>query len=296
LYFRFAQLYTVQLGARYGDFYYENTGGDNERLAGFVRASRRLSPSSEIYLHGQYTDTKYDNAGSPDIFGATIHDFNRNDGYGGYWWESALTELRLEGGYTQIQRDGAEDVDGILARLRWRRLLAGDGGVGLRLSSQLSESGEDLLMSAGGRLAIDPLDADVSQDIARVNAAELFYYDRWWGVGADIRLYWSDEDYEAAILDERVAGVALRFGYPLAPSWEGTLFGRHENSKYPRLDRSDRRSVVGAGLLHRLARRMSLVAELRDEWQRSNAAGRDFNEVIALIELRYGARPYWAER
>ncbi|HEX5513444.1 MAG TPA: outer membrane beta-barrel protein, partial [Gammaproteobacteria bacterium] len=141
-----------------------------------------------------------------------------------------------------------------------------------------------------------PLDADVSQDIARVNAAELFYYDRWWGVGADIRLYWSDEDYEAAILDERVAGVALRFGYPLAPSWEGALFGRHENSKYPRLDRRDRRSVVGVGVSHRLARRLSLVAELRDEWQRSDAAGRDFNEVIALIELRYGARPHWAAR
>lgn len=296
LYFRFAQLYTVQLGARYGNFYYEETDGDNQRLAGFVRASRRFSPSSEIYLHGQHTHTNYDNAGSPDIFGTTIRDFNRSDGYGGYSRESILTELRLEGGYTQIQRDGAEDVNGALARLSWRRSLAGGGGVGLRLSSQLSESGEGLLASAGGRLDIDPLGAEVSQDIARVHAAELFYHDRWWGVGADIRVYWSDEDYKEALLDERVAGIAFHFGYPLAPSWEGVLFGLHENSKYPRLDRSDRRSLIGVGLAHRLARRLSLVAELRDEWQRSDAAGHDFNEAAALIELRYGERPYWAAR
>ena len=50
LYFRFARLYTLQLGARYGNFYYEETAGDNQRLAGYARAIRRLSPDGELYL------------------------------------------------------------------------------------------------------------------------------------------------------------------------------------------------------------------------------------------------------
>lgn len=305
LYFRFAQLYTLQFGARYGNFYYEETEGDNQRFAGFVRASRQLTPSTEIYAQGQRTIVEYDHAGRSDEFtGVTIRDFDRDDGFVGIHWESIMTEVEIEGGYTRISRDGAEDIDGAFGRLQLLRYLPNDGGTGVRLSSELTEGGDRLLSSRGGRLDVDPRGRSgfLREDIARELYAELFYYGRWLGVGSDLRVYWVDEDYEEALLDERRAGVALHLGYPVAPAWMLSAFGLHENRKFERSglfggrDRRDRRSMAGVALSHRLSRQIAIDFEVRDEWQNSNIPGHDFNEWVALIELRYGERPHWVAR
>lgn len=294
LYFRFARLYTLQLGARYGNFYYEETDGDNQRLAGYGRAIRRLSPDGELYLHGEWMHADYDHAGATDVLGITIRNFDRTDAYAGYRWSSVLTELLLEGGYSRIERDGAEAVDEPLARLTLRRALPRDGETGLRLSSQLTEGGGRLLASSGGRFDVDPHSTAVSQDIALERFAELFYFSRWRGVGTDIRVFWRDEDYEESIFDERAAGIALYIGYPFAPAWVARLFGRYEHVDFDLIDRKDHRAALGIGAFHRLSRRITIDFELRDEWQDSNTAGHDFNEIIALVELRYGERPSWA--
>lgn len=297
LFFRFAQLYTLQLGARYGNFYYEETDGDNQRLSGFARAIRQLTPNTELYLHGQRTRVEYDHAGRIDPFtGVPIRDFDRDDAYVGLRWESVLTEIELEGGYTQISRDGADDIKGELGRLHLLRHLPNDGGAGLRLSTELTESGGRLLSSEGGRLGVDPHGTGLRLDISRELYAELFYFGRWWGVGGDLRVYWVDEDYEESALDERRTGVALHLGYPVAPAWMATVFGWHERREFDLIDRRDRRSLIGVNLSHRLSRRISVEFEVHDEWQNSNAPGQDFNEWVALVELRYGERPHWAAR
>lgn len=296
LYFRFAQLYTLQLGARYGNFYFEETNGDNQRLAAFARAARRLSPGSEVYAQTGRTRTEYDDAGESDIYDVTIRDFNRTDSFVGYHWESVLSEVLLEAGYTRIDRDGGEDVDGVLARLTLRRLLAAEGAIGIRLSRRLTEGSESLLDSGGGRLDIDPNSSDVTQDIARELYGEIFYGARWLHVGVDSRVYWRDQDYEESALDERLVGIALHLGYPVAPSWELALFGQYEDVDYKVIDRRDKRSLVGVGLTYRLSRRMRLDFELRDEHQQSTALNGDFNEVLGLVELRYGEQPRWAAR
>jgi len=296
LYFRFAQLYTLQLGARYGNFYFEETNGDNQRFAFFARAARQLTASSEVYAQLTHTKADYDHAGDRDSYGGVIHDFNRLDSLIGYQWESVLSDVLIEGGYTQIERDGDTNISGMLARLTLRRRLAAEGALGLRFSSRLTEASESLLDSGGGRLDIDPNSSDVSQDIGREIYAEIFYAARWLHFDVDGRVYWRDQDYKGETPDERLTGAALYLGYPVAPSWQLTVFGRYDDVDFRYLDRRDKRSLVGVGLTYRLGRQMRLNFELRDEWQRSSAPSNDFNEVLGLIELRYGERPHWAAR
>lgn len=297
LYFRFARLYTLQLGARYGNFYYEETDGDNQRYAGFARLSRQLTPSTELFLQGQRTKVDYDHDGRVDaITGVPIRDFDRDDVLAGLRWESVLTVIELEGGYSWISRDDDADINGALGRLHALRRLPNEGGAGLRLSSELTEAGEDLLTSGGGRLGVDPHGTGVREDIARELYGELYYYGHWMGVASRIRLYWLDEDYEESALDERRTGATLDLGYPIAPAWRLGVFGLHEKRKFDLIDRRDRRSLIGSGLSHLLSREISIDFGLQYEWQNSNTAGHDFREWLALVELRYGVRPYWAAR
>lgn len=296
VYFRFAQLYTLQLSARYGNFYFEETNGDNERFAGFARVVRRLSPDSELYLQAGRTKTEYDHAGSRDTYDVTIRNFSRNDSFVGYHWESVLSEAQIEGGYSQIRRRGGKDVSDVFARVMLRRSLAGEGAIGIRAFRRSTEGSESLLDSGGGRLDVDPNSSDVTQDIARETYAEIFYGARWLNVGVDSRVYWRDLDYETSDLDERLAGVALYLGYPLTPVWQLNVFGQYEDVDYQTIDRRDKRSLVGVGLTLRLSQRIRLDFELRDEWQQSDAPDGDFNEVLGWVELRYGEQPRWAAR
>lgn len=302
LYLRFAKLYTVQLSGRFGDFYYEDTNGDNQRLAAFVRGVRALSPTSEIYVQAGRTRTEYDNAGEVDVAGAPLVDFHRTDAMIGFQWSSVLTDFTVEGGQSQVDRDEAEDVDEPFARLLVRRRLPRESVVGLRLATQLTDSGDSLLTSQGGRLDVDPNTVDITQDIARVSDANLFYNGRWFAGELGARAYWRDEDYETADeLDQREFGIRLGYDYPLSPLWTARAFGGYSDIDYvdDALDRRDRRYIAGIGAAHRVSRRISIDLELRDEWQQStgaDAVGRDFNEIVALIELRYGDRPTWSTR
>jgi hypothetical protein len=305
LHLRFAQLYTVQLSGRYGNFYYEESNGDNQRLAGIVRANRRLTPTSDLFVQASRTRTEYDNAGDPGDIGADptdpavpiLRDFDRSDAFAGFRWESVLTELQLEGGYSRITReDPEEEVDGPLWRVSVRRRLPAEGAVGLRASTQLSEGGDASLASQGGRLDVDPTGVDVTHDVARSSDVELFYYSRLFGGGIDLRTFWGDDDYEDAELDRREAGIAAHYSYPLSPLWTLSAFGGYRETDYRNIDRQDQRVLVGVGAAHRLSRRISVDFELRDEWQDSNVNERDFNEIVALIELRYGERPSGSTR
>lgn len=296
LIFRLAQLYALELGGRYGHYYYADTGGDNERLAASARLTRRLSSMSELYLEGSHMTVEYDNEGELGLEGVPYADFDRTDVFAGWAYEAVRTELRLELGNTRIKRSGLDDADGFLGALSVRRRLPQEGTLGLRLLSQYTEGSSDLLSTGGGRLRADPADEAAIHDILYEIYAELFYTGHWRGADLGVRLFYRDEDYEIAPLDRVNYGLRLDVGTRLAPSWTGGVYAAYRHRDYDQLDRTDHDLTVGVGAAYAFTRRVSLDLDLHHNLRDSRAAGFDFNETVAIIRLNYGARPAWSER
>lgn len=292
---RLAQLYTVELGARYGDYYYADTAGDNTRLAGMARLTRRLSEINSIYLQASQTQVEYDQPGAIGVDGVPNSDFDRTDAFAGWMYESVLTELRLELGATRIERETLQDTDGLLGALTVRRRLPREGSIGLRVLHQYTEGGGDLLLTGGGRLGAASADTGITQDIAYERFAEIFYDDRWGGAQVNLRLYRRAEDYEVALLDRTTYGLRAEAGYRLAPAWRGNVYGAYRNRDYDLLTRTDHDVTVGLGASYLMTRRLTADFDVHHNARESDA-GTDFNESVAIISLRYGQRPAWSER
>ena len=293
---RLAQLYTIRVGARYGNYYYEDTDDDNERLAGSIRATRRLSTVSEIYVEADQMQVEYDRPGTIGFDGVPNTDFDRTDAFAGWAYQSPLTEMRVEFGATRIQREGLDDADGPLAALFIRRQLPQDSAIGLRLMYRYTEGGGDLLSSEGGRMHVDSAEAGVIQDIVYERFLETFYDGRWGGADVGVRVYRRDEDYEEAQLDRLSHGVRADAGFRLAPAWRAGLYVAYRHRDYDQLDRRDHDLTVGTGASYLLTRRITADFDLHHNARDSTLDGSDFNETVGMISLRYGARPAWSER
>jgi hypothetical protein len=300
LFLRLAKLYTIQLGARYGDYYYGETGGDNTRVAASLRANRRLTPLSDLYVDVEQTRVEYDQREVPDldIPGAAVPnaDYDRTDLFGGWAYETVLTDLRVELGQTQILRDGLPDVEGFLGGVSINRRLAREGFISGQIRYRFAEGSSNLLSSGGGRLGVAYSDTAVTEDIAYEELIELLYGGQWGPARVELQLLRRDEDFELSVLDRLTYGAGLTAGFPLAPSWRAGAFIDYRRRDYLQLGRQDDDLSVGGGVNYLLSRRLTLALDLRHNLRDSTIASADFNETIALISLRYGERPTWSLR
>lgn len=300
LFLRLAKLYTIQLGARYGDYYYGETDGDNTRLAASLRANRRLSPLSDLYFDVEQTRVEYDQRDVADVGipGAAVPnaDYSRTDLFGGWAYETVLSELRVELGQTQIDREGLPDVEGFLGGASLSRRLAREGFISGQVRYRFTEGSSNLLSSGGDRLGVAYADSAVTEDIAYEEFIELLYGGQWWLAEVEVQLFRRDEDFELAELDRLTYGAGFDAGFPLAPSWRGSASIDYRRRDYTQLGREDDDLSAGVGANYLLTRRLTLALDLRHNLRDSTVPTADFNETIAVISLRYGERPAWAAR
>jgi len=299
--FRVARLYPVELGVRYGNYRYEETDGDHDRVAGRLRIGRQLSRQRQIFVGGQTMRVWYDHEGRPGEAGTVIGDFDQRDIFVGFEHESAVTAFSVAIGRTYIDRDCftptcREDVDGFMGTLSLRRQAAHDTVVRVLLRSRLTDSATDLLTSEGHRLEADRGSDTVVQDIMRDRYAELGYITGRFGVDLGVHLFVRDEDYEVANRDRKGYGVRVDVAQPLAPAWRGLWYADYVHSDYDLLGYKDNDWVLGVSLEYQVTRQVFFSTGIRANFRHSSGPGRDFNEYVGLLALRYGARPDWVER
>lgn len=292
---RLSQLYSVGVGARYGDFYYAETGGDNTRLAVLGRFSRLLSEYSEIHLSAQTQAVEYENSGEIGSDGVRITNFDQVDVFAGYIRETPLTRIRADIGRTFVDREGLPDVEGPLAAISIARTMAHSSELGVTLISRLTESGAALLSSGGDRLGVAGGSQTV-QDMSYENRVDVFYTTLRAGTDWGIRVFARDQDYEFSPLDRETVGAVLDASRPLANRWLGSAAVAYALEDFPLLDREDRRVTVTVGAQHRLSRRISIDFSVVGDRQTSSVDTRDFDDLTAQINLRYGERPSWGPR
>lgn len=294
LHLRISKIYFLDAAARYGNFYYEETDADNDRYSGSLRVGRRLSELSSVYIGAQSTAVRYEDSSVLGPDGVRNTDYDQREAWLGYLRETRLTTLRLEAGRTYIERDGLPDADGFLGRASLSRRLAHDSTFGVALYSRYSQSGTELLATAGDRLDADPTEADAVQDIAYERRADAYFATGRWGFDLRTSLFARQLDYELADdLDREAFGTATTVGFAIARGWEGNAHFSYARTDYPNRDFADDDFVVGAGVEHRLSRDLTFIADVRANIRESSGTGRDFNEFVGLLGLRYGDRPTW---
>jgi len=131
--FRFDDSTSARLSGRYGNVWYQNTLGDNNRYSGQLSLERRLSARSSVGLAGDVESVQFTQPGvGPD--------YDKYEGYLTYRTEGARTGLTLDAGYTEISGGKITD-NGPLVRLSINRVVSPSSSVFIGGGYQYNDSG-----------------------------------------------------------------------------------------------------------------------------------------------------------
>jgi hypothetical protein len=124
----------LQLGGRYAITTYEDSELDSTSTLGHLALIRLLSDRSQVSLNGRVQQLEYDEA-------ALNADFDQTEAYLRYEVEGARTNLAIDLGYTELDRDAAEDSEsGTLVRLEVSRRMSGSSTIALSGGREFSTS------------------------------------------------------------------------------------------------------------------------------------------------------------
>jgi hypothetical protein len=125
----------VRLGAQYSLISYEDSPFDSDAVSANLALVRALSASTALSLNARAQQVEYDEAG-------LNADYDQQDAFVRYEATGIRTELGVDVGYTQVDRDAASDSeDGLLLRLDLSRRLSGASTATLSAGREFSNSG-----------------------------------------------------------------------------------------------------------------------------------------------------------
>jgi len=122
----------ILTGVRVGQYYYEVSPLDNSRYTAQAGLMHLLSPNSNISLNTQYMSTNYNNDDRNS-------DFDRTDEYVNFTRKLPLTELNINIGGTQINRDQESTISGLAGSTSIMRRLNSTTRATFFYSSRLTE-------------------------------------------------------------------------------------------------------------------------------------------------------------
>lgn len=133
-----------RLGGRYGLTTYEDSPLDSDTVLATATLERLLSSNSSVSINAGGREVNYDEA-------SLNGDYTQTETYLGYEAEGARTNLSVELGYTEMDRDAAtEKEDGALLRVEVSRRLSASSVVMLSGGQEFSSSGEAFAAAQSG--------------------------------------------------------------------------------------------------------------------------------------------------
>ena len=276
----------VVLGARYGNFYYEEQPFDSERYMGFGRWLRKVSPLTTVSANLEAGSVFYDEEGA-GASGANI-DYDRGDAYLRIDRQLRLSQLRVDLGGTAIDRYGYDTIDGAYVAVEWERRLARNSRLTLLYSRRYTDSNQQLLEEQGP--GADNRGTTISEDILYEKRSELYYVTERGPMRASIGAFRRDEDFESIPLDREIDGLVLNLRYAFSGTFSATLFGDLRRIDYQQSAREDEDYDVGLRLQRWLSRQSSLSFQLRRLERDSTLSGADFVENVVSLQFQYGFR------
>ncbi len=282
--FRISPVARTELGAHYSRFSYENDPQDSDRVQGVARYFHRHRASLESSLNAVVEDVDFDDE-------SVVPDYVRGDLFIGGSSSNPLNTWTVNVGYSHIDRNRENAIDGFLGRLNWRRYFRTTSYVDINAYTQYTDTGTNLLNAGEQNRAVDAASEQVSGDLFYDKRMELTYHlgtvNRSWNISAELR----DEDYETEPNDRQTARGRVNFNVNRSAALTTGAFVEFTRYDYLDQNQKDNDSRVGLGLNYRLNRTLSLVGEYQYNNRESTDDASDYSENRVMFYIYYGRDP-----
>ncbi|MGB5080921.1 MAG: hypothetical protein WBO23_09275, partial [Burkholderiales bacterium] len=285
---------SAEIGARYIRFDIDGPG-DNQSYSGRARWLHRVSVLTKLSLNYEATRVSYQDPGSfSDVF--------REDLFLGFETNLPSSGVAIDAGTTRILRQGADELNGKLARLRLSSQLTPESSLRASLAGEYSDTGSELL---GGVTSASQTKVAVPSTPATVVAAGDVYYTKRGDIAYENR----SRPFGFAL-----SGFARRFDFkPLNPfspdhdfdegggriscAWlysDGVRFGAYtEYLRRTFLDfpQEDTVRSTGATAGYNLTPNVSITLEAARLAQSSTVQANNFVDWRAMLSVAYTSGP-----
>lgn len=280
---------TAEFGARYSNYYLEASDNDSNRYSAYARLARQISPITRVSINYEPSYVDFgDDVLNPD--------YTRQDVFFNARTNRLGLDIGFDIGSTFIDRDNAaiRDVEGRLIRGTLTRQMTSDSSLTLSASDQYSDTGRDtlivnpLLLGSQSPSAVSPTDF-VGGGLYATQAADIAYTKRRYYGNNTLSAFWRRTDFESpqVLLDHEIRGAHADFGIDFSAAMTTSFFGNMSETEYLRAPRTDRDTGVGARVIYRFLRTLSLSAEGRWSRRDSNVAGFSYDELRAVLTVAY---------
>lgn len=287
-YLRFGSVNRLQLGARFGTVYVEDSENDSQRRLGYVRWIYQASPLTMLSLNYEPSTVEYENE-------ALSPNFSRQDYFIRVQSKPARSIFDLDIGGTKIKRDGAGEEDGALGRLAWTRMLNTEASLGIVAESSYGDTGTDLAATAA--VANTPAPGSgvstsqnlVARNIFYAKRGTVFYQRLDSLLVTDLRLSQSKLEFDAVPLDDReeTGGVAV-LTYLYSGTTSAGLFADRKKTRYLNVTQLDTDTSYGLRFSYRMTRRLTATLGVGRTERESIDPARRFVDERVFVTLLYG--------
>jgi len=287
------------IGARYGRYDIQGPG-DNQRYTGYARWLHRLSEPERLSLNYEVTRVHF----TPP---ALLQNFLREDRFLRYERLSPPNSLTLEGGTTHVQRYGADQTNGRLARVAALYALTSDAAVRLNLSDQVSDSATDLIRGVASATstmtpaspselaAAVPLTGSnvAAGDVYRSKRGELIYIAQGGRARYNLQGYARRVDFVTLDQDYREAGGRMTLTWVQSDAVRIYAYTDYVKRTFPSLQERDTDRTSTLGVTYGLTPSLSVSAEGRLMERDSNVPLQSFVDRRVMLLLGYSTGPVY---
>jgi hypothetical protein len=263
------------------DYYYSETDTDNQSIGVSASWQYSLYPNMDVGLDGSTTWVEYDDElANPDYTINLLQAFVAGTG--------ARTSYRVSLGATSIDRDRAEDLDGVSGSASLLYELTGRTSIDTRISSDLTDTSDNFFDAA-----IDPNSGSsgsqqVSSDVLRTSTLRVTLMRDDPVLDSRAWVEYQDNDYEEQPFDRKSQSVGIDFGYPVNSRLTTNAYASYNRIEDTDLDRSDKRYTIGGNATYRISRSLSADFDLRYTDEQSTSAANEYDEFRGFLGLVYG--------
>lgn len=270
---------------RYADFYYETGDIDNQRYGGLFRLISESNDVHEFSLNVESADVSYDD---PEL----NENYKRDDAYIGFRGEGRRGNIIVDTGYTKINREVSEDLNGFIGRIQSEIQLNSRSNLTLYGHAQYTDSSRSFLISRAYLTGIRTFDTQISANILYEKYAYIGYTWSQEPNAISFEISKVDQDYDDTLdpYDRTVNRASLEFDRDLTRLTSIYISGYWANSYYTTTFIEDKDSDYFIGLGYRLSRSLALRARLGYRERNSTDVTRNFEENSAYLFINYSNR------
>ncbi len=287
------------IGARYGRFYVQGPGGNNERYTLYTRWLHQISAPTAVSLNFEATRIQF----APPAF---YTDLSREDLFLRYDILSPHNRQTVDIGTTRLRQYGGQELNGRLARYTAQLTLTSQSALRAFLADQISDTYSDTI-----RAVISPTIPTIQTDAAalpftgsNVAAADVYhsrrgefgYVNRGDQFGYSLQGYLRRVDYANLPQDYAEKGGRFSLSWLFSVQAQAYAFTQYMRRTFPGIDEQDADRNRGVGVTYKLGRSLSVTLEAGQTERQSTVQSATFVDRRALLVLGYSTGPLFLPR